>query len=164
MASSRWLLAAYVITFLPTTQQATTLPVVVLSRIQVSYPAIAESARVTGKVEVRVGVRPDGSVAETTVLDGLPLLNDAVVNAASGATFECRLCTALSTPHRIRFVFSFEDLNTARTAWRQTEDASSEVTVFGHLPVLYPPGKPSRSHAARCLWLWRCSKYVMPIL
>ena len=164
MASSRrWLLAAYVITFLPTTpaQQATTLPVVVLSRIQVSYPSIAESARVRGTVSVRVGVRPDGSIAETTLLDGVPLLNDAAINAASRASFECRGCTEPSTPHAIAFVFSFEHSESLGhappPAWRQTGDASSEVTVFGRSFLCdHCPGPLVPVRAVRCLWLWRC--------
>src|SRR5438552_2489748 len=67
---------------------------IVLSKIQVVYPAIAQSARIRGTVRVRVGVSPDGSVADTTLLDSSsPLLNDAAVNAASHASFECRDCT-----------------------------------------------------------------------
>ena len=66
-------------------QQTTTSPVVVNSRIEVSYPAIAKSARMRGTVNVRVGVRPDGSVSETTVLEGVPLLSDAAVKATNAA-------------------------------------------------------------------------------
>jgi hypothetical protein len=51
-------------------QQTTARPVVTLSRIKVVYPPIAVSARVDGTVTVRVGVRPDGSVSETTLLLG----------------------------------------------------------------------------------------------
>src|SRR5262245_16339495 len=86
-----------------TSAHQTTAPVVVLSRIDVSYPAIAESARVSGTVTVRVGVRSDGSAAETTVLQDVPLLSAASVKAASGATFECRRCTESVTPHTIVF-------------------------------------------------------------
>jgi len=168
MASSgSWLLrAACVITFLATAsaQHVTTSPAIVLSRIEVSYPSIAESARVRGTVSVRVGVRPDGSIAETTLLgDGVPLLGDAAINAASHASFECRGCTEPSTPHTIAFVFSFdhsEGLGHAPPpAWRQTGDTSSEVIVFGrsflcdHCPRPFFPVR-----AARCLWLWHCGR------
>jgi TonB family protein len=169
MASSRWWLlpAAFVITFL-SNASAQQVPAIVLSRIAVEYPSIAQSARVRGTVSVRVGVRPDGSIAETTLLDGVPLLNDAAINAASRASFECRGCTDPSTPHTIAFVFSFdhsEGLGHAPPpAWRQTGDASSEVTVFGRsflCPHCPRPFFPAR--AAGCLWLWHCGRrYVDP--
>jgi TonB family protein len=155
----RWLLFVACVTAFATTassQQATSVPAVVLSRIHVSYPPIAESARVSGKVNVRVRVRPDGTVAESTLLEGLPLLSNAAVDAASRASFECRECTEPSTSHTIAFVFSFDGLdsdgNPRPPAWKQTGDASSEVTVFGHVPILYvgPPSKPFHVRAARC--------------
>jgi outer membrane biosynthesis protein TonB len=50
-------------------QDAATAPSVVLLQFrapEASYPPLAQSARVTGTVNARVGVRPDGSVAEVT--------------------------------------------------------------------------------------------------
>jgi hypothetical protein len=159
------LLAGCVTVVLATTsaQQTTTPPVVVLSRIEVSYPEIAVSARMRGTVKVSVGVRPDGSVSETTLLDDVPLLSAAAIKAASGATFECRQCTEPATPHTIAFVFSFMDALDSPpppVVWKQTGDASSEVTILGrsYLCDHCPSGKPSRVRAAWCLWLWRCGE------
>src|SRR4051812_34002171 len=103
-------------------QQATDLPAVALSRIQGSYPVIAEQARVRGTVIVRVGLRPDGSVSETTLLRDVPLLSDAAVKAASSATFECRQCTEPATPHTISFVFAILDIleSPPPPVWKQT--------------------------------------------
>src|SRR3954447_4169535 len=92
-----------------TSAQQATNPAVALSRIEGTYPPIAQSARVSGTVNVRVGVRPDGTVSETTLLRDVPLLREAALNAASGATFECRQCTEPATPHTISFVFSLLD-------------------------------------------------------
>ena len=154
-------------------QQTTTVPAVVLSRIEVFYPPIAESARVSGTVTVRVGVRPNGTVAETTLVQGLPLLSDVAIGAASRASFECRKCTEPSTPHLIAFVFSFADYDSAGRppppVWKQTGDARSEVSVFGGVYIMGPgpgsgpPSKPFHVRAARCLWLWRCSKQTYVI-
>jgi TonB family protein len=162
--------AACVIAFSPATSplQAT----VVLSKLNIVYPAIAESARVRGTVRVRVVVSPDGSIAETRLLDGIPLLSDAAVNAASHASFECRGCTEPSTPHVIAFVFSFDrdelTRNPTPPEWKETGNSTTEVRVFGHSVTLFPPGKPHyiRDRAARCLWLWHCSKpvAVVPIM
>jgi TonB family protein len=144
------------------TQQTTPSPAVVLSQVEASYPAIAESARVSGTVNVRVGVRPDGSVSETTLLQDLPLLSAAAVKAASSAKFTCGKCTEPSTAHTIAFVFTLLDLydNPRPPVWKQTGDGSSEVTVFGRVYECdhCPFGEPSRVRAARCLWLWRCNQ------
>src|SRR5262249_4122921 len=125
-----------------------------------------------GGVSVRVGVRPDGGVVETTLLHGVPLLNDVAVDAASRAIFECHDCSQSSTSHVITFIFSFDGFDGAGnllvTAWKQTGDASSEVSVFGRLPIIDvgSPRKAFHVRAARCLWLWHCSKqaYVTPIM
>ena len=160
-------------------QEAASAPSVVLLQIPAQdlyYPAIAESARVSGKVDVRVEVRPDGSVAAVTVFPqaGFPwkLLHGIAVDAASRASFECRGCTQPSTPHTIAFVFSFDGFDSAGNprpaVWKQIGDTSSEVTVFGHVRIINvgPPSKPFHTRAVRCLWLWHCSKqaYVIPRL
>ena len=145
---------------------------VVLSKIEVHYPAIAVSARITGTVRVRVGVTPDGHVAETTVLNSAsPFLTDAAVNSASLASFECRGCTEPSTPHVVVFVFSLDrfdkDGYPPPPEWNQTGDASSEVTIFGQVIFLGPPGKPQyvRDRSVWCLWLWHCKIVaVIPVM
>ena len=145
-------------------QEATVVPAVVLSRIQIDYPSIAQAALVRGKVTVRVGVRPDGSVAETRLVEGVQLLSDVAVDAASHATFECRGCTEPATPHTITFVFSFDDLqdnwHSLPPSLKRTGDANSEVTVFGSFPICdHCGGSYPYKHirAARCLWLWHCA-------
>jgi TonB family protein len=145
-----------------TSAQQATNPAVALSRIEGTYPPIAKSARVGGTVNVRVGVRPDGTVSETTLLRDVPLLSGAAVKAASGATFECRQCTEPATPHTISFVFSLLDTQDSPPppVWKQTGTASTEVTIFGNSPLCDHCGPLTwyRVRAARCLWLWRCGE------
>lgn len=152
------------------------MPSVVLLQLPegVTYPPIAASALVRGRVDVRVGVRPDGSVADVTVFPqdntAWRLLQPTAVDIASRGRFECRGCTQPSTPHTIAFVFSFdkhdENGNPPPPEWKQIGNASSEVTVFGRVNILRSgtPSGPFHVRAARCLWLWRCSKqaYVIP--
>ena len=175
------MLAVYVTTVTATlpAQEPPTTTSVVLRQIpapEVRYPPIAESARVSGQVNVQVGVRPDGSVAEVTVFPQTDLswrlLQGTAVDAASRATFECHDCTQPSTPHLIAFVFSLDGSDSGShalpTTWKQTGDASSQVNVFGRVPIISvgPPSKPFHVRAARCLWLWRCSKqsFVTPVM
>jgi hypothetical protein len=157
------LLAGYVTLVVTTTsaQQATN-PTVALSRIHGTYPVIAQYARVSGTVNVRVGVRPDGTVSETTLLRDVPLLSNAAVDAASGAMFDCGQCTEPATPHTISFVFSRLDTQDSPPppVWKPTGTASTEVTIFGNTPLCDHCGPRTvyRVRAARCLWLWRCSE------
>src|SRR5690242_7558342 len=74
-------------------QGSPAVPAVVLSRIPAYYPGIAEAARIQGKVTVRVAVRPDGTVYETTLVEGARYCSQAAVDFASQARFECRGCT-----------------------------------------------------------------------
>lgn len=153
-------------------QQASGTASVVLSDIHVFYPPIAEAARVQGKVDVRVSVRPDGSVGELAASEGESrieegLLRPAAVAAASGARFECRGCTQPATPHTITFVFTLEYPTPTDKppppAWRQTGEARSEVTVFGRMAVCDHCGAsrpPTRERSGICLWLWRCGTMV----
>jgi TonB family protein len=171
---ARWLLLAVCVTAVATSTSAqlvTADPSVVLVQLPaqgVYYPPLAASARVTGKVDVRVGVRPDGSVAEVSVFpqtDGTwRLLQGMAVDVAARASFECRNCTQPSTAHMITFVFSLDGFDATGKPlpprWKQMGNANSEVTVFGQVNIISvgPPGKPFHVRAARCLWLWRCSK------
>jgi TonB family protein len=158
-------------------RQAPSAPSVVLLQIPegVLYPPIAASARVTGTIDVRVGVRPDGTVADVTIFPqanlAWKLLQGSAVDAASRARFECRGCTQPSTPHTMTFVFSLDkhddEGNPAPAEWKQVGQASSEIILFGHVTIhRWGPetSKPFHVRAARCLWLWRCSKqaYVIP--
>lgn len=45
------------------------------------YPAIARSARVSGTVQIELTVGPDGKVADWRVVKGVPLLNEAALDA-----------------------------------------------------------------------------------
>ena len=180
---ARWLLLAACVTAVAasaSTQEAAKGPQVVLLQIpaeKVVFPPIAASAMLSGTINVRVAVRPDGSVAEVTVFPqagmAWDLLHGAAAEAAVHASFDCRGCTQPATAHTIAFVYSLDELDSANNPrpleWKQTGDASSEVTVFARVPVLGPfgpPSKPSHVRAARCLWLWHCSKqaYVTPMM
>jgi hypothetical protein len=97
-------------------------------------------------------------VYDTTLVEGLLILKDAAVDAASRASFECHGCSELSTPHTMTFVFALVDGPLPPPAWKQTGDASSEVTVFGEVPIYNGGPSPPHLRAARCLWLWHCGK------
>jgi len=169
---ARWLFLAGIVAGVATSasaQNTVTNPSVVLVQIRASelvYPAIAQSARVSGTIDVRVGVRPDGSVAEVTTFPlarWWQMLQEVATVAAAHASFECRGCTEPLTAHTITFVFSLDGSDSAGNppppTWKQIGPASSEVTIVRRHEVINPRGPTTRvlhDRAARCLWLWRC--------
>jgi TonB family protein len=58
------------------------------SRVLPAYPAIAAKMKITGVVQVRAVVRPDGTVKEVHVTGGHPVLADSVVRAVLKWRFE----------------------------------------------------------------------------
>jgi protein TonB len=51
------------------------------------YPAIAQSAKVTGRVDVQITIDEEGNVISAAAVSGHPLLRAAAVNAAKEAKF-----------------------------------------------------------------------------
>lgn len=84
-------------------QEAPGAPSVVLQQIpaDVRYPPIVASARVRGRIDVRVEVRPDGTVADVTVFPqtdmALRLLSASAADATARASFECRAGSGVAT-------------------------------------------------------------------
>lgn len=140
------------------------------------YPQIAQSARVQGEVEVAVDVRPDGSVAAVEVVRGIPLLDQAVTDAARRARFECRGCVDAANRYSLYVTFrlSLENPPTG-PAPLIVSPTQGWITVVAGVPVIGGGGMPdpptrglkclflwrcdppaTRARAGHCLWLWRC--------
>jgi protein TonB len=56
------------------------------------YPPLARQARITGEVELKLGIRRDGSVLSAVAVNGHPMLTQAALNSAQQSAFECRGC------------------------------------------------------------------------
>jgi len=126
------------------------------------YPPIAESACVTGDVEISVVVRPDGAVTSAEVVSGAPLLRDTALKAAREAKYECRECTEPGTPYSIVFRFQVVHRDDVKppAGLMFDPDGRAIVNVVGSVGYWYEGAvfsRPStRVRAAKCLWLWRC--------
>jgi TonB family protein len=128
------------------------------------YPAIAQSARVQGIIEVTVTVRSDGSVASAVIAGkDIPLLSPAALAAAGKAEFECRGCAGTPAHYSIVYVFTFEGSRTTVRDEDQPEPVhesagQSRVTTLAETPECDHCGghmyRPARS--AKCVWLWKC--------
>ena len=58
------------------------------TKVAPAYPELARKANVTGTVKIRVVVAPDGSIRNSTVVGGHPLLVNAAVEALRKWKFE----------------------------------------------------------------------------
>lgn len=143
------------------------------------YPQIAQSARVTGDVEVGIDVRPDGTVASVRAVSGPPLLTQAAEAAARRVAFSCRRCTEALNRYSLYVTFrlSLQDepphgMPLVVSPTQGWVTVVAPVPLIGGGPALVdgdgrargvkclflwrcdPP--PRRARAAQCLWLWRC--------
>jgi TonB family protein len=66
--------------------------VVVISLFNPAYPPLARQARIYGDVELKVGVRKDGSIQSAVAVSGHPMLTQAALNSAQQSRYECRKC------------------------------------------------------------------------
>ncbi len=60
----------------------------VRNRVSPTYPEIARKMRLTGTVKFRLTVAPDGTVKETKVIGGHPILVNAAMDAVKKWKFE----------------------------------------------------------------------------
>lgn len=126
------------------------------------YPPIAVSVRVSGEVEVKVAVRPDGSVESATIVSSVPLLSQPALEAAEKSQFECRGCTEPATPYSLVFAFRFDDMPPVPADLQQQEIVSvtpsqARITIIAETPLI--SGIVFSSYLVRspkCLWLSPC--------
>ena len=143
------------------------------------YPQIAQSARVTGDVELAIDVRLDGTVASVRAVSGPPLLIQAAEDAARPVAFTCRRCTEALSRYSLYVTFRLaSEWPPRQVAPLVISPTQGWVTVLAPVPMIGggpavidgdgrargvkclflwrcdPP--PRRARAADCLWLWRC--------
>jgi len=103
--------------------------VVLTKLLAPTYPPLARQARITGDVKIRVGIRPDGSVASAEVISGHAMLKQSTLESVQKSTFGCEKCTDAVTFHTLTYTFGLRD------------DVDCGVRYL---------------RAAKCLYLWKC--------
>ena len=114
-----------------------------------AYPYIAQSARVEGEVEVAIDVRPDGSVAAVNIVRSVPLLDQAVIDAARRTRFECRGCANAVNRYSLTVLFRIPTSDdTSDPVALTLSPAQGRVTVVA-APVLitHSPSRPTTAAA-----------------
>lgn len=78
---------------------------VITKLFPLSYPLLARQARITGNVELRLDVRPDGSVVSAVTISGHPLLKQPALENAQHSLFACTDCGENVRSYRLVYTF-----------------------------------------------------------
>ena len=137
-----------------------------------TYPPLARQTRTSGDVELKLEVRPDGSVASAVAIGGHPLLVPAALENAQKSQFACEHCG--EEAHFFRLVYTFgldqpTDENEKSQQLTNNPDhpnlrvtqSTGHVFVTDHTVCLCDPGPdPIKVRSVKCLYLWKCKRVV----
>jgi TonB family protein len=136
--------------------------VVVVSLFDPIYPSLARQARISGNVELKLGIRLDGSIESAIVVSGPPMLTQAALNSAQQSRFECRGCEDKVTSHFLVYSFQFAfvadpDYPCPERSEPLVTHSENQVTIVSEPALVYPIFSNVRVRSAKCAYLWQCS-------
>jgi hypothetical protein len=133
------------------------------------YPPIALQAHVTGDVDLRLGIRQDGTVESAVAVSGPELLQRAALDSAQKSKFECGKCSGPANPVRLLYSFRLvshsvgcnapEDCNRSdrNLPGPQVSQLKNHVTVVNDVSgTCTCDGLEVKRRSAKCLYLWKC--------
>jgi TonB family protein len=138
-------------------------PEVVLSKLpQPIYPQMARIAHIQGEVEVKLGIRKDGSIESAVAVSGHPILKQAALDSAQQSQFECQGCSDKVTFYSL--IYSFQFATGPSTSPKQNESSGvhvvqseNRVMVFAEpVPIHIDNFAYIRVRSVKCLYLWSC--------
>jgi len=133
--------------------------VVMVSLFSPTYPPLARTASITGDVEVKLGIRKDGSIESAVAVSGHPMLTQAALNSAQQSRFECRGCEGEVTPQSLIYSFQFvagPDWPCPEGTGVHVTQSQNRVTVVAEPALVHPYFGSFRVRSAKCLYLWAC--------
>lgn len=134
------------------------------------YPATAIANGVAGDVNLKVSVRPDGTVESVTVITGAdPLLIQAAGDSAKQSRFACRQCSGLIERSLI-YTFQLAKPDPCCCSSGHQRPNDPEVSHVGdHMTITASPlcvcpdacamawaKAHSKYRSVKCLYLWKC--------
>jgi hypothetical protein len=131
------------------------------------YPAIAGSALVSGDVELRLLVGPDGAVKSADAISGPLMLRQYSVASAQQLRFECQGCSE-AVPYEITFKYRITDPGPEKSCAAKglIPDPAAELDLSGHQVTISTWERWNcdpvvvrvmvRFRSAKCLYLWKC--------
>ncbi len=127
------------------------------------YPPLALQTRITGDVEIKVEVKPSGSVAAVDVLSGHPLLRQTAQENAQQSQFACNDCGKELRQYRLVYTFQLGPTTycTEKGDYPRLTQSKGHVTVIDEPMGTCDPAETitySKIRSAKCLYLWKCAK------
>jgi TonB family protein len=136
------------------------------------YPPLARQTRITGDVELKLEVRPDGSVASVVVVKGHPLLAVPAQDNAKNSRFECGNCGEETRSYHFTYTFNLDQpgscgVTSQKPTAEQVQPYPGISQTIGHVTVVDQPFvtcdpagiiTARKVRSAKCLYLWRCGK------
>lgn len=139
---------------------------VVLSKLtQPVYPQMARIANIQGEVEVKLGIRPNGSIESAVAVSGHPILKQAALDSAQQSQFECRGCSDDVTFYSLTYSFcALIDFPNGTHAPPKPNESSgvhvvqsgNRVTVRADPVAIHIDFAYLRVRSVKCLYLWSC--------
>jgi TonB family protein len=135
-----------------------------------AYPSIALAAQVSGKVELEIAVRRDGTIQSAAVVSGPAMLRKSALDSAQQISFQCSGCGEGLT--RFHMTYSFELAGAYHSSCTSSDSATVAPVPEKSYPQIthgiqtvtiidQPIGAcdcafrvPVRS--VKCLFLWKC--------
>ena|SRR5215813_2254567 len=134
-----------------------------------AYPQMAKIAGISGDVELRLSIRPDGSVESAAQLNGSPILGQAAMDSARQTRFVCRGCDA-NVIYSITYTFEVKGTQDPCCCTSGHPSVGSKLNQSpGHVTLTVPPpcvcpdectakwaAAHSKFRSIKCLYLWKC--------
>jgi hypothetical protein len=127
---------------------------------------------VSGRVNLALSIKRDGTVETTNVIDGPAMLRQAAIDSARQSQFECATCFQAFEQLLITYEVKLEGavdcsenvpeshaLTPAIASYPQIVQEEHTVTIIDQTRVLCDPAATIsrvQIRSARCLYLWRC--------
>jgi len=132
---------------------------VIISLANPTYPPLARQARISGDVELKLGIRKSGEIDSLVLVSGHPMLAQAALNSAQHSRFECAGCKNEVTFRSLIYSFQFE----ASPGWPCPEErgphvvrSENHITVTAEPALVYPYFANIQARSPKCFYLWRC--------
>lgn len=132
---------------------------VVLSKLsEPAYPPMARIAHIQGAIEVKLGIRRDGSIESAVAIGIHPLLKQAALESAQQSLFECRGCGDEVTYYSLTYSFQFAAGSPQPNENNkfQVVQSQNRVTVLAQPEPIYIYFASVRVRSVKCLYLWSC--------
>jgi len=133
-----------------------------------AYPRLAQQARITGDVNLKLSIGSDGHVESVDVVDGHAMLRQVAVESARKSVFECRQCNGRSDSYSLSYRFEISPTDPPKDCSGKADPgnppgevdlAAHRVTVFAREMWTCDPAVV-KVRSVKCLYLWKCGERV----